>query len=163
MHTTVGALILYLRDLQRQAYTTADGASWQANWHYSLFQGLSLTKHGLYAWLHSTRLWINCPQSYHHSLVTANQYSILHQCSPRHSKFLVKRPLSVLLMPFCILAIVRGCCACELPSCMYTMKYIRPRSLCIVHSCAVTSMQWDNEVYNKEVTKFMTFNWMEVM
>ena len=69
MHITVGAL--YLRDLELLSIG-------QLATVYSM-QGLSLTEHRL------NMATIN--KTMGNSLVTTNQYGILHPCSPWHSEF----------------------------------------------------------------------------
>ena len=54
--------------------------------------------------------------------------------------------------------------------CVYyeLVVHIRPCGLCIVHSCTFSTMQWDDEMQQKQhkavnVTKFSISDWVEVM
>ena len=79
------------------------------------------------------------------SLVTTNQFGILHQRSLWLSKFCSEEAFISALDALCIAT----CYSHRVlwAHCVYTMNswvHIRPCSLCIVHSCTFTSIQWED-------------------
>ena len=87
------------------------------------------------------------------SLVTTNQYGILHQRSPWHRKFCSELAFVSIFMLFCILATVRGCF--ELTACtLWTSILVHIHVACALCTCAFPSMygkmkcSYCNQTYN---------------